>query len=404
MKNIPSLLLVGLTLATALPGSAQVTPATPQMAPGSAQEPAVQTGHAPIAGGWVVTKGVNPAEVSAQAIHLTQADPKDTTAYTSATATLPLQGSPAWRVSFDVRFGQLRSAGASVRLIRGNGATGISGTTIGTVGADGWYKGMGVSLGADNRFGRPADALWHHFVYDCDGRTLAVWHDGAEVAEGRALGTPDRIAVGSWWDGQGPAGQQTEVWLRDVRAVPLRDSAGRTLSVPPVPPSSTPDVAGSGQATSTTERDDSTATLAETTQWMVRQINTTPEYLDREGSTEWVFSDASCSGCDLTYTAQYRVGSIEDNLNRVTVSLDMLDPNSVTYVAEPAGGDAGPAYLITYRSLAGTNAVKNHRLAGSTLVQGGFLKLASVGDARRFVRALKHAIRLCHAMKTGEPF
>ena len=159
---------------------------------------------------WSLSKGANMAEVGVDGLHLNQNSGNDTTSYATATAKLPLAAVPVWRVAFSVRFGQLRSAGAAVRLCRGT-------TVIAWVGADGWNKGLGVFIGDSSVFGQPADARWHQFVYASDGETLTIWLDGAQVAAGASEGIPDTITAGSWWDGKSAAGQQTEVWVKDIQ-------------------------------------------------------------------------------------------------------------------------------------------------------------------------------------------
>jgi hypothetical protein len=171
---------------------------------------------------WSLSQGANVAEFGADGLHLNQRAASDTTSYATAAADLNLAHAPIWRVAFNVRFGTLRSAGAAVRLCSGA-------TIIGWIGADGWFKGIGAFIGDTSKFGKPADARWHQVVYAADGQTLTIWVDGLQVAEGASTATPDAIQVGSWWDGKGPAGQQTEVWIRGVQE--------QSVTVPPpLPP------------------------------------------------------------------------------------------------------------------------------------------------------------------------
>lgn len=174
------------------------------VATASPEEP-VSTRH------WQFTSGDNTVTASSQGIHVTQRLPANTTQFANASAKLLVANASAWKVSFNVRFGVLRPLGAVVRLYKGN-------DTIGWVGADGWFKHMGVSTGDhDSKLDVPADTDWHHIEYDCSGRTISVWHNGQKIGEGISQGTPDRIFVGSSSPGKNVATQQTEVWLRNVQ-------------------------------------------------------------------------------------------------------------------------------------------------------------------------------------------
>lgn len=157
---------------------------------------------------WVITKGDNEGEIQNGVIHITQREERDVTAYATATAPLNLKTAKTWKVSFEVRFGQLRAQGSSVLLRAG-------GKRVGTVGADGWYKGMTTFLHDDHvHHSQPADSEWHRFEFAGDERFAAIRHNGKEVGRGSIPGAPDTILIGAF---STTPGRQTEIWVRNIR-------------------------------------------------------------------------------------------------------------------------------------------------------------------------------------------
>jgi hypothetical protein len=155
---------------------------------------------------WSLTKGVNILEAGPADIHVKQRDPKDTNAFALARKPLHLTGA-AWRVAFDVRYGELQPVGSTVKL-------GIGDTLIGAIGGD--QKGITVYLGNDtSKYLQPTDSVWHHFEFVCDGVTSSVWHNGVKVKEEPTQGKPDTLIVGAWSEGKW-LGQQTELWMRNL--------------------------------------------------------------------------------------------------------------------------------------------------------------------------------------------
>lgn len=186
---------------------------------------------------WSASAGDNILTVGADGIHIDQKEPKDTARFAQATRHLSLPAGKPWRVSFEARFGQLRSAGTAVALFTGQ-------TRLGWIGADGWHKGLGCFVGTgffhdpgQDAFPAP-DTAWHRFEFVGAGGTLTIREDGGEVAAGPSGGTPDAINVGQFHavlGGTPPAGQQTELWLRNVTAetvTPEQVAAMHPISTP----------------------------------------------------------------------------------------------------------------------------------------------------------------------------
>lgn len=175
---------------------------------------------------WSLTKGDNIIEVTSAGIHVKQRDPKDINAFALGRKPLHFTDSAAWRVAFDVRYGQLQPVGSTVKL-------GIGDKLIGAVGAD--QTGMKVYLGNDTvKFLQPTDSEWHHFEFVCDGVTSSVWHNGVKVKEEPTQGKPDTLIVGAWSEGKWLS-RQTELWMRNLEV-----TTPHTVSSGPAPVTTLP--------------------------------------------------------------------------------------------------------------------------------------------------------------------
>ena len=193
---------------------------------------------------WVINAGAQLVKIDTAGIHIDEPNLNKLTyqGLVSTTANLP-KGKP-WQITFDLKFGQLRSAGSGICLFDGN-------NVVGWVGADGWYKKMGCFVGKDNGVAGPdANTDWHHFDFISDGMTLTIKEDGTKVGSGGQSGTPDMIKIGDMFNpfrspGEQPttmpAGQQSELWVKDVsfralQAAPNNEvTEATTTSFSPLP-------------------------------------------------------------------------------------------------------------------------------------------------------------------------
>lgn len=168
---------------------------------------------------WVVNAGAHLVQINTAGVHINQSDLTELTYQGIASTRLNLPKGKPWQITFDLKFGQLRSAGSGICLFDGN-------SVVGWVGADGWYKKMGCFVGKDNGVaGSDANTNWHHFNFISDGTTLTIKEDGTKIGSGEQSGTPDMIKIGDIFNPfrspgeqptKAPAGQQTELWVKDV--------------------------------------------------------------------------------------------------------------------------------------------------------------------------------------------
>ena len=169
---------------------------------------------------WVVSAGANAVAVDTDGIHLWQRKPENTINYAFAALPLDMQGTGAWQVGFDVRFGNLGTCPTAVAVCGGD-------KIIGWVGADNYYNALGSFFGKDfftdvdrGVFPTP-DREWHHFDFVGDGATVTILRDGKAVGVCDSKVRPDSLEVGQVHVvfGMKPAYlQQTETWVKGVDA------------------------------------------------------------------------------------------------------------------------------------------------------------------------------------------
>jgi hypothetical protein len=185
--------------------------------------PTSQAQQVPQSRHWVVEAGPRLVQISSEGIHINQPDPKGLTYYGIVSTHIDLPFGKPWRVDFDVKFGQLRSAGVGIGLFNGP-------DLMGWVGADGWYKQMGCFVGKSNEVAAPqANTDWHKFEFSGDGTTVSIKEDGNVIGSGSQLGTPNTIKIGDINGSVQPAGaepakmldgQQSEITVRNVQIPP----------------------------------------------------------------------------------------------------------------------------------------------------------------------------------------
>ena len=168
---------------------------------------------------WIVNAGAHLVQINTDGVHINQPDLTELTYQGIASTRLNLPKGRPWQITFDLKFGQLRSAGSGICLFDGN-------NVVGWVGADVWYKKMGCFVGKGNEVAGPdANTDWHHFDFISDGTTLTIKEDETKVGSGGQSGTPDMIKIGDMFNpfrspGEQPTtmpgGQQTELWVKDV--------------------------------------------------------------------------------------------------------------------------------------------------------------------------------------------
>ena len=167
------------------------------------------TGSTPNALHWITTDGYQYLEASSSELHLKPrfdgAAPHDV----NASSKINLPRTKSWQISFDIRFGALRDQASSFHMTRDR-------HDVGWVGADGFYKQMGVFIGKDHEYAFDADLRWHHLSYVSDNSTLTVELDGKQLGSGTAQDIPDSFTLSNGQDLNLPCHQEG-VWVRNVQ-------------------------------------------------------------------------------------------------------------------------------------------------------------------------------------------
>lgn len=159
---------------------------------------------------WSTGDGNQYLELTGTELHLKPRTDGNGPHSVTATTQLHLPSTKNWQVSFDIRFGELEGQGSSFHLMN-------SKQDVGWVGADGFYKGMGVFVGKDNEVVvPPADMQWHHISYISNGSTLTAWLDDKQVGSRPACSPPDSLFLTNGQDMNVPC-HQGGVWVRDVK-------------------------------------------------------------------------------------------------------------------------------------------------------------------------------------------
>ena len=157
---------------------------------------------------WSTTDANRYLETKENEIHLKPRTDGTGPGNVTATAQINLPDTTKWQASFDIRFGILSDQASSCHLLRGD-------HELGWVGADGFYKKMGVFVGKDNEVVSPtADTEWHHVLYISDGTTLSVQLDNKQVGSGPAQNVPDKVSFSNSQDMHVPCHQEG-VWIRN---------------------------------------------------------------------------------------------------------------------------------------------------------------------------------------------
>ena len=182
----------------------------------------VKAQQAPLEHRWNIEAGPELVQISSEGIHVNQPDPEGLNYYGMVCSHFKLPAGKLWEITFDLKFGQLRSAGSGICFFEGD-------NVIGWIGADGWYKQMGCFVGKGNEVAAPsANTDWHKFEFSSDGTTVTITEDGKVVGSGSQTGTPNLIKIGDMWGSRQPIGarpakmldgQQTELWVRNVEAI-----------------------------------------------------------------------------------------------------------------------------------------------------------------------------------------
>lgn len=182
--------------------------------------PTAQAQQVPESRHWIVEAGPQLVQISSEGIHINQPDPKGLTYYGIVSTHINLPAGKLWRIDFDLKFGQLRTAGVGIGLFDGP-------NLMGWVGADGWYKQMGCFVGKSNEVASPqANTDWHKFEFSGDGTTVTIKENGNIIGSGSQPGTPDTIKIGDINGSAQPSGaqptkmldgQQSEITVRNVQ-------------------------------------------------------------------------------------------------------------------------------------------------------------------------------------------
>lgn len=158
---------------------------------------------------WSTVDGGRYLEITKNGLHLKPRTDSTGPHTVTATSLLAIPDTKNWQVSFEARFGGLRDQASSFHLLR-------DGKDIGWIGADGFYKGMGVFIGKDNDVtSSTADTAWHQVSYKSDGSTLTVNLDGKQVGTGPAQIVPNRLSLENSQDMTVPCHQEG-VWVQNV--------------------------------------------------------------------------------------------------------------------------------------------------------------------------------------------
>lgn len=185
---------------------------------------------------WVVASGRTLVQINSDGIHINQRDPKELTHFAIVSRHVTLPAGQPWKISFEVRFGELRTAGAAIGIFDGA-------HTLGWIGSDGWYKRTGCFIGKDDEAAQPpTDTNWHKFEFSSDGAKITISDNGVQVGAADQGGTPSLIKIGDIFDAIPPAlplptspppGWQSEISVRNVVLQPslVTPSAGKTGSV-----------------------------------------------------------------------------------------------------------------------------------------------------------------------------
>lgn len=372
----------------------------------------IKAQQAPVGRKWVVDAGPQLVQITSEGIHINQPDPKGLTYYGIASTHINLATGKPWKIAFDLKFGELRSAGSGICLFDGN-------NVIGWVGADGWYKQMGCFVGKGNEVAVPsANTDWHHFEFSSDGATVTITEDGKSVGSGSQSGTPNLIKIGDMWGSVQPAGarptkmldgQQTEIWVRNVNVTVVQTSL--TANIKPLtnskPQSVAPVVTILPPAPSLDANQDSKRpTLQESLETLITEIHNSAAFTSRNGGFKENYLDVHFDDHNLIYTFEEVIEPIEDNLIEFTAPLDRLDENKIEVTVNAADDFAERSYIVSAKVKGGSYAVKHKLISGGigTLLArdaaGVVFRFAHESDAKQFAKDLRQAIHLCILDKT----
>ncbi len=382
--------------------------------------PTAQAQQVSVSRHWIVEAGPRLVQISSEGIHINQPDPKGLTYYGIVSTHIALPAGKPWKIDFDLKFGQLRSAGVGIGLFNGP-------DLMGWVGADGWYKQMGCFVGKSNEVAAPqANIDWHKFEFSGDGITITIKKDGNVLGSGSQLGMPNTIRIGDINGSVQPAGaeptkmlngQQSEITVQNVRFQSLPKVDDAIVLLPGVRPLSSSINAQQAQdhtlIATNPDEDKSIASFQNTLDWITRTINHSAtrqetSTIDRAVHEE-NYSDAHAKGTQLSFTWEsIDPASLEHNINKITVDLDKLEANKIEVVEDKGIWDEKIHYKVMLVGKEGTQSVKREVVTGSRLLgglRGGTsINFTDADIAKRFVKAIKHAIQLCASKPSSEPF
>ena len=196
---------------------------------------------------WVVASGRTLVQINSDGIHINQRDPKELTHFAILSRRVALPAGQPWKISFEVRFGELRTAGAAIGIFDGA-------HTLGWIGSDGWYKRTGCFIGKDNETAYPPTGTdWHKFEFSSDGTKIIILDNGVQVGSAEQGGTPSLIKIGDIFGPIPPAlplptapppGWQTEISVRNVQILSLQEiiaAKPKSKAVPAATSTASPD-------------------------------------------------------------------------------------------------------------------------------------------------------------------
>ena len=158
---------------------------------------------------WATNGNDQFLEVSGGEVHLKPRTEGTGPGNVTATCKFTVPDTRIWQLSFDIRYGVLRDQAGGLHLYRGR-------SVIGYIGADGFYKDMGVFLGNDNQIWRmTADTEWHHISFMSDGSKITVGCDGRQIGTGAAQTIPDSLDISNSQDMNVPCHQEG-LWVRNI--------------------------------------------------------------------------------------------------------------------------------------------------------------------------------------------
>lgn len=167
---------------------------------------------------WTTTDGYQYLEASSSELHLKPRFDGAGPHNVHASSKIDLPRTKIWRVSFDIRFGGLKDQASSFHLTR-------DGHDVGWVGADGFYKQMGVFTGKDREYGFNADLRWHHLSYTSSANAFTVELDGKQIGSASAQDIPDSVNLSNGQDLSVPC-HQGGVWVRNVKVQSQQGTIG----------------------------------------------------------------------------------------------------------------------------------------------------------------------------------